>query len=48
MLFSAFLQAEDVNVVVVDWNAGADNNYAAAVANTVTSGKTCEHPTTWI
>ncbi|GBP20020.1 hypothetical protein EVAR_13786_1 [Eumeta japonica] len=39
VLVPAFLDAEDVNVIVVDWSAGAGTiNYAAAVTNTVTSG----------
>ncbi|KAL4719930.1 hypothetical protein ACJJTC_010293 [Scirpophaga incertulas] len=39
LLVPAFLSAEDVNVIVVDWSAGAgDINYATAVANTVTGG----------
>jgi hypothetical protein len=37
---AAFLSAEDVNIIVVDWSAGAgDINYANAVANTITGGK---------
>ncbi|CAH0404071.1 unnamed protein product [Chilo suppressalis] len=35
-----FLAAEDVNVIVVDWSAGAGSiNYATAVANTLPAGK---------
>ncbi|KAF9805134.1 hypothetical protein SFRURICE_013327 [Spodoptera frugiperda] len=39
VLVPAFLQAEDVNVIVVDWSAGAGTiNYFTAVENTFTSG----------
>ncbi|KAI5639361.1 lipase domain-containing protein [Phthorimaea operculella] len=40
VLVPAFLSAEDLNVIVVDWSAGADTiNYVAAVRNTVSAGK---------
>lgn len=39
-MLAAFLRAEDVNLIVLDWNAGAGSiNYATAVANTITCGK---------
>ncbi|XP_063372108.1 lipase member H-like [Cydia amplana] len=40
VLIPAFLQAEDLNVILVDWTAGSNTiNYAAAVTNTKTAGE---------
>ncbi|XP_072945527.1 pancreatic triacylglycerol lipase-like [Epargyreus clarus] len=39
VLVPAFLAAEDVNVIVVDWSAGANAlNYRTVIANTLSSG----------
>ncbi|KAL4711041.1 hypothetical protein ACJJTC_015217 [Scirpophaga incertulas] len=49
LLVPAFLSAEDVNVIVVDWSAGAgDINYATAVANTVTGGQAVARFINWL
>ncbi|XP_053622735.1 pancreatic triacylglycerol lipase-like [Plodia interpunctella] len=49
VLVPAFLSAEDVNVIVVDWSAGGGTiNYAAAVANTVTSGESVARFINWL
>ncbi|XP_049884302.1 pancreatic triacylglycerol lipase-like [Pectinophora gossypiella] len=49
VLVPAFLAAEDVNVIVVDWSAGAGTiNYAAAVSNTVTSGESVARFINWL
>lgn len=37
-LFSAFLQAEDLNVIIADWSIGAAGNYVVALLNVVKSG----------
>nr|ACD37364.1 pancreatic lipase 2 [Mamestra configurata] len=48
-LVPAFLSAEDVNVIVVDWSAGAGTiNYFAAVSNTVTSGESVARFIEWL
>lgn len=38
-MFLAFLQAEDVNVFVVDWSAGAGITAPNVAQNTVDSGQ---------
>ncbi|KAM3955128.1 pancreatic triacylglycerol lipase-like [Aphomia sociella] len=49
VLVPAFLQAEDVNVIVVDWSAGSGTvNYIAAVANTATSGESVARFINWL
>nr|XP_021194117.2 pancreatic triacylglycerol lipase [Helicoverpa armigera] len=49
VLVPAFLSAEDVNVIVVDWSAGAGTiNYAAAVTNTVPSGESVANFIEWL
>ncbi|CAG9120234.1 unnamed protein product [Plutella xylostella] len=49
VLVPSFLQAADVNVIVVDWSAGANVvNYAAAVRNTVKSGESVAWFITWL
>ncbi|XP_072946634.1 pancreatic lipase-related protein 2-like [Epargyreus clarus] len=49
VLVPAFLAAEDLNVIVVDWSGGAGTiNYAAAVANTVTSGQSVARFISWL
>ncbi|XP_075989905.1 pancreatic lipase-related protein 2-like [Anticarsia gemmatalis] len=49
VLVPAFLSAEDVNVIVVDWSAGAGSiNYATAVANTVPAGESIARFVTWL
>ncbi|XP_073966217.1 pancreatic triacylglycerol lipase-like [Choristoneura fumiferana] len=49
VLIPAFLEAEDVNVIAVDWSAGASTiNYAAAVVNTVTSGEAVARFINWL
>uniref|UniRef100_A0A2H1VXQ6 SFRICE_019245 n=1 Tax=Spodoptera frugiperda TaxID=7108 RepID=A0A2H1VXQ6_SPOFR len=49
VLVPAFLQAEDVNVIVVDWSAGAGTiNYFTAVENTLTSGQSVARFITWL
>ncbi|KAL0808971.1 hypothetical protein ABMA28_012628 [Loxostege sticticalis] len=48
-LVPAFLSAEDVNVIVVDWSAGAGSiNYATAVANTLTAGEGIARFINWL
>ncbi|KAG7306655.1 hypothetical protein JYU34_008073 [Plutella xylostella] len=40
VLVPAFLQAADVNVIAVDWSAGASSrNYAVAALNCINSGR---------
>ncbi|XP_075989630.1 phospholipase A1 2-like [Anticarsia gemmatalis] len=49
VLVPAFLAAEDVNVIVVDWSAGADIlYYPAAVTNTTPSGQSVARFITWL
>nr|XP_049696205.1 pancreatic triacylglycerol lipase [Helicoverpa armigera] len=49
VLVPAFLSAEDVNVIVVDWSAGAGTiNYFTALANTVPSGESVARFITWL
>ncbi|KAJ2941667.1 hypothetical protein O0L34_g10462 [Tuta absoluta] len=49
VLVPAFLQGADVNVVVVDWSAGAkDPDYEVAVQHTVTSGKSVARFVDWL
>ncbi|XP_050556540.1 lipase member H-like [Spodoptera frugiperda] len=49
VLVPAFLSAEDVNVIVVDWSAGAGSiNYATAVANTLPSGESVARFIDWL
>ncbi|XP_026747853.1 lipase member H-like [Trichoplusia ni] len=49
VLVPAFLSAEDVNVIVVDWSAGAGSiNYLAALANTVPSGESVANFISWL
>ncbi|XP_013188933.2 pancreatic triacylglycerol lipase [Amyelois transitella] len=49
VLVPAFLSAEDVNVIVVDWSAGAGSiNYAAAITNTITSGESVARFIDWL
>ncbi|RVE47195.1 hypothetical protein evm_008163 [Chilo suppressalis] len=49
VLVPAFLAAEDVNVIVVDWSAGGGTiNYATAVANTVPSGESIARFINWL
>ncbi|CAH2987826.1 unnamed protein product [Chilo suppressalis] len=49
VLVPAFLAAEDVNVIVVDWSAGGGTiNYATAVANTVPSGESVARFINWL
>ncbi|XP_026325511.1 pancreatic triacylglycerol lipase-like [Hyposmocoma kahamanoa] len=48
VLVPAFLNAEDVNVIVVDWNAGAGENYVTSVINTVISGEGVSRFITWL
>ncbi|KOB73213.1 Pancreatic lipase 2, partial [Operophtera brumata] len=46
---TTYLGAADVNVIVVDWSAGAGTiNYAAAVVNTVTSGESVARFISWL
>lgn len=48
-LVPAFLRAEDVNLIVLDWNAGAGSiNYATAVANTITCGESLARFISWL
>ncbi|XP_053622734.1 pancreatic triacylglycerol lipase-like [Plodia interpunctella] len=49
VLVPAFLSAENVNVIVVDWSAGGGNlNYLTAVSNTVTSGESVARFINWL
>ncbi|KAI5632833.1 lipase domain-containing protein [Phthorimaea operculella] len=49
VLVPAFLQGADVNVIVVDWYAGArDPDYEVAVQNTVTSGQSVARFLNWL
>ncbi|CAG9790511.1 unnamed protein product [Diatraea saccharalis] len=49
LLVPAFLAAEDVNVIVVDWSTGAGTiNYATAVTNTFTSGVSVAQFINWL
>ncbi|KAI5639362.1 lipase domain-containing protein [Phthorimaea operculella] len=49
VLVPAFLAAEDMNVIVVDWGAGANTiNYVAAVRNTVPSGEAVARFIRWL
>ncbi|KAJ2942491.1 hypothetical protein O0L34_g16099 [Tuta absoluta] len=49
VLVPAFLAAEDMNVIVVDWGAGANTiNYIAAVTNTVPSGEAVARFINWL
>ncbi|XP_063545335.1 pancreatic triacylglycerol lipase-like [Cydia strobilella] len=49
VLIPAFLAAEDVNVISVDWSVGAGTiNYLAAVTNTVTSGESVANFINWL
>ncbi|KAJ2942490.1 hypothetical protein O0L34_g16095 [Tuta absoluta] len=49
VLVPAFLAAEDLNVIVVDWSAGADTiNYIAAVSNTVSGGRSVARFINWL
>ncbi|KAL4719931.1 hypothetical protein ACJJTC_010294, partial [Scirpophaga incertulas] len=48
-LVPAFLQAEDVNVIVVDWNSGSGTvNYVTAVTNTLVSGESVGRFINWL
>ncbi|KAJ8704822.1 hypothetical protein PYW08_012142 [Mythimna loreyi] len=48
-LVPGFLSAEDVNVIVVDWSAGAGSiNYFTALANTLPSGVSVARFITWL
>ncbi|XP_031767816.1 lipase member H-like [Galleria mellonella] len=49
VLVPAFLAVEDVNIIVVDWSAGADTGvYISAVGNTVTSGESVARFVNWL
>ncbi|KAJ8706735.1 hypothetical protein PYW07_012813 [Mythimna separata] len=49
VLVPAFLSAEDVNVIVVDWSAGAGSiNYFTALANTAPSGESVARFINWL
>ncbi|XP_026325352.1 pancreatic triacylglycerol lipase-like [Hyposmocoma kahamanoa] len=49
VLVPAFLAAEDVNVIVVDWSLGSNSvNLATSVANTVTSGESVARFINWL
>ncbi|GBP13201.1 Pancreatic triacylglycerol lipase [Eumeta japonica] len=49
VLVPAILQAEDANVIVVDWSAGAGSiNYATAMANTITSADSVARFINWL
>lgn len=48
-LFTAFLQAEDLNVIVVDWSRGASSlSYRVVIANTISSGSSVAEFINWI
>lgn len=44
----AFLAAEDVNVIVVDWSLGSSGLYSAALDNTVSSGQAVAQFINWL
>ncbi|XP_030033676.2 pancreatic triacylglycerol lipase [Manduca sexta] len=49
VLVPAFLAAEDLNVIVVDWSAGAGSiNYFTALANTVPAGLSVARFIAWL
>ncbi|KAJ8704793.1 hypothetical protein PYW08_012113 [Mythimna loreyi] len=49
VLVPAFLSAEDVNVIVVDWSAGAGSiNYWTAMTNSVPSGESVGRFINWL
>ncbi|XP_075989997.1 lipase member H-like [Anticarsia gemmatalis] len=49
VLVPAFLAAGDVNVLAVDWSAGADTaNYLSALTNTRTGGQSAAKFITWL
>ncbi|XP_072937163.1 inactive pancreatic lipase-related protein 1-like [Epargyreus clarus] len=49
VLVPAFLAAEDLNVIALDWSAGSGSvNYAAALANTITSGRAVAEFINWL
>ncbi|XP_063836206.1 lipase member H-A-like [Ostrinia nubilalis] len=49
LLVPAFLSAEDVNVIVVDWSAGSGNiNYAIAVTNTLIAAESIARFINWL
>ncbi|KAF9408318.1 hypothetical protein HW555_011955 [Spodoptera exigua] len=49
VLLAAFLAAEDMNVIVVDWSAGGSNpNYGIAIENTVLSGAAVARFISWV
>ncbi|CAH1642667.1 unnamed protein product [Spodoptera littoralis] len=49
VLLAAFLAAEDMNVIVVDWSAGGNTyNYGKAIRNTVLSGAGVARFISWI
>ncbi|XP_061708606.1 pancreatic triacylglycerol lipase-like [Cydia pomonella] len=47
-LVPAFLAAEDVNVIVVDWSAGSSSLFASAIDNTVSSGRAVAAFINWL
>lgn len=38
LLFTAYLAAEDVNIIVVDWSRGSSSFYITAIRNAVSTG----------
>ncbi|KAG6447342.1 hypothetical protein O3G_MSEX004921 [Manduca sexta] len=49
VLIPAFLAAEDVNIIVVDWSAGASSlSYRLVIANTIASGRAVADFISWI
>ncbi|KAI5639767.1 lipase domain-containing protein [Phthorimaea operculella] len=49
VLVPAFLAVEDVNIIVVDWSAGASSLlYRVVIANTITSGAAVARFITWL
>ncbi|KAJ8704821.1 hypothetical protein PYW08_012141 [Mythimna loreyi] len=47
-LVAAYLNAQDVNVIMVDWSFGASGDYWVALPNTVTSGESVARYITWL
>ncbi|XP_031767815.1 pancreatic triacylglycerol lipase-like [Galleria mellonella] len=49
VLVPAFLEAEDVNIIVVDWSAGSNTAiYISAIGNTVRSGESVADFINWL
>ncbi|KAF9406587.1 hypothetical protein HW555_013091 [Spodoptera exigua] len=47
-LINAYLTAQDVNVIMVDWSFGAAGDYLPAQANTIRSGEHVARYITWL